>query len=89
METHGDAYVYYKRVDEKGNKIAYTVATTDFSEATSPYIAKRWAADSYKYKNLPEGTVVFWSWSSNRFRTLPLDNIVRVTSLGAAVNGKR
>lgn len=86
MNEVGDAYIYYNRLDNKGGK-TYSVATTDFSAETSPYIAKRWEQDKHrKQLQADEGSVVVFSYTNDRFRRIPLDKITRITPLMAEIN---
>lgn len=77
FEKHGEAYVHYRKLREKGT--TYLQGTMEFAPEQDKYLAKRFAQE--KLKPADEDHILIFSRSSDKFRYIPVANIKRITSL--------
>lgn len=85
MEKHGVAYITYApETPISGRKTTFVVGTTEFEDK---HIARVEAQNTALYGSprpeVAEGEVLIFSYSKDKFRTLPLESIKHVTSLNA------
>lgn len=95
-EKHGDFYMYYRKHNGKGN--TYLVGTTEFDNkyikakhasgkaGVYPNVSLKTAAD----KARANGSVLIFSWTNDKFRTLKASDVRRLTPLSAELrNGNK
>jgi hypothetical protein len=88
MQKYGVAFITYApETPINGRKTTFVVGTTDFDDK---HIARIEADNTRKYgeprPEVAEGEVLIFSYSKDKFRTINLDSIKRVTSMNVEIN---
>lgn len=85
MAKHGVAYITYAPQNPvNGRKTTFVVGTTEFDDKHIARVEAQNVADYGSPRpEVAEGEVLIFSYSKNKFRTINLDSIKRVTSMNA------